>query len=134
MRARLLTIAVSICAMFSVRCSTNEATNDRARTVPQDTAASSQTATPAGKQLTDGQLRAALLTVQDMPTGFKLDTDSGNDDSGKFEGCERLAGLDQNTGSGPDIDVSFTKGAFGPFVSEALRQRGKTRRRTRSTS
>jgi hypothetical protein len=124
MRRRLFSIAVAVCALVTAGCGADGSSGDRARTVPQDTAtAAHQTGKGPAKQLSDGQLRAALLTVQDMPTGFTVDTDTSKDSAGTLQGCEQLDGLNQNAGTGLDIEAKFTKGGFGPFVSETLGQK-----------
>jgi predicted small secreted protein len=124
MRKRHLIIVVAICALFAAGCKANGATNGRARTVPQETASGSpRNKTDTSKRLTEEQLRAALLTINDMPTGFTLDATNKKDSNSNFQGCEQLAGLEQRSDTENGIDVSFTKGGFGPFVSESLGQK-----------
>jgi hypothetical protein len=60
----------------------------------------------------------ALLTVTDLPAGFTVDTSP--DSASTPSGCEELDALEQQGGS--ELEARFTKGSYGPFVSETLKQ------------
>jgi len=64
-------------------------------------------AAPA-KVLTKPQLKVALLTVKDLPKGFKIDRSSAKDSSGDMEASSRAAGcarLVQAMNASPDPDA-----------------------------
>lgn len=104
--------------------------DDRADTIkpqsPSATKAAERPKAAAGRQLTVAQLTAALLTVQDLPTGYSLDT-SGDDDSPDSSSgdapCARQFDNLENLNKHKDVtsaERDFTKGGFGPFVTETL--------------
>lgn len=85
------------------------------------TAAPTTTSTTAKKQgLTAEKLQAALLTVDDLPTGYAVSPpDEDEDDDSDDEFCEAI---DPGKTVPPAIEkeVAFQKGSFGPFLSSGL--------------
>ncbi|MET0423312.1 MAG: hypothetical protein ABW046_05530 [Actinoplanes sp.] len=76
------------------------------------------------KPPTEGELRSALLTADDLP-GFTVQSTSAGGSSagpsGEFQGCPALT--EETTTAGvPSVSVSvqLSQGVTGPFVSEAV--------------
>ena len=94
-----------------------------ATTAPATTSATpTPTPTPTGGQkATAEQRKAALLTVEDMPTGWSIDEDD-DDDSGPFgEGCAPLTALEKKyPDEGDDAEIAFTQGELGPLFGEEV--------------
>jgi hypothetical protein len=126
-------IAALCAAVLLAACSGSG--DDRAQTVPAptttaangapaETANSSDTAppseaAPADVKLTKAQIKKALLTINDMPTGYSIDS-SNDDDDDTPSGCKPLDSL-PDTDQYPDsAEINFTKGSFGPFVGEGI--------------
>jgi hypothetical protein len=80
--------------------------------------------------LGEAELRSALLTVGDLPTGYSLDAEAGADGSDPADGgneeCDRV--FDHMRGSGSALraggastaEIEFTRGEYGPFISQSL--------------
>ncbi|GAA2829989.1 hypothetical protein GCM10010522_55230 [Kribbella solani] len=77
---------------------------------------------------TAAELTKALLALTDLPAGFAIDTDAGDDGSGvkvssKDPKCARLVALtnaDKLPGSKASAGRSYSGGEQGPFVDESL--------------
>lgn len=77
--------------------------------------------------LGDEQIKDALLSLDDMPSGWSIDDSEDEDDadtetSSDDPACNALMGAfegdeDEAFGEG---DVSFTQSEFGPFLSQAI--------------
>lgn len=91
--------------------------DDRADTIEGRTttsaAATVDPTAPSGP-LNEAQLSAALLTIEDMETGFAADTDQ---DEGKEGVCNKPA-TSTVVPSFAEAKVVFSKGTFGPFVQQ----------------
>jgi hypothetical protein len=91
-------------------------------TTPTSTATS---ATPAGPR-TAAELKRALLTLKDLPSGFSIEPDTGGGTvkaSSKKPACARLVAfmnVDNPPGSKASAAQSFSGGQQGPFVDESL--------------
>jgi hypothetical protein len=88
--------------------------------------------------LNEAELSSALLTLGDLPTGYALDAEPGADSSGPGESgsdegsrdCDRV--FDQMRGAGSALlgssattaEIEFTRGDYGPFISQSLYSRG----------
>lgn len=82
-------------------------------------------ATSSYSTLSKDELKSVLLSIDDMPTGFAVDSDPSDDDEDDFTsgdpGCKALiASSNDDKNKVADKDVSFTQGDFGPFVSESV--------------
>ena len=83
---------------------------------------------------TAAQLTKALLALPDLPAGFSIDKDSGDDGpdpvvSSKDSRCARLVALtnaDNPPGSKVSAGQSYSGGSQGPFVDESLDWMGST--------
>lgn len=117
MRRRLLTALVIVGMLILSACGGGD---DRAATLPPEEAAgpTTQSRAPQPAQRTEAELRAALLTVTDLPAGFTVDTSP--ESASTTSGCEQLDALKRQGGS--ELEARFTKGSYGPFVSETLKQ------------
>lgn len=91
--------------------------------------------TPVAKPVrTAAELTKALLVLTDLPAGFSIDKDTGDDGpdvrvSSKDSRCARLVGLtnaDNPPGSKSSAGRSYSAGAQGPFVDESLDWMGST--------
>lgn len=102
--------------------------DDRARTI--DAPASAEPAElegDGGKTLSEAELQAALLTVQDVPTGYTLDTaaaEEDDDDSTTEGGSEECSARFEALGEADDKDVSAeAEVSFeGPSLGTVLEQ------------
>ncbi|HET6743513.1 MAG TPA: hypothetical protein VFH76_31455, partial [Kribbella sp.] len=91
--------------------------------------------TPASKPVrTAAELTKALLVLTDLPAGFSIDKDTGDDGpavtvSSKDSRCARLVALtnaDNPPGSKSSAARSYSAGAQGPFIDESLDWMGST--------
>ncbi|HEU4948659.1 MAG TPA: hypothetical protein VFT31_16040 [Kribbella sp.] len=116
---------------------------------PSPSADTSTTATPAvsakptspstkpaaGKTRTKAELKKALLTLGDMPSGFSIEpeeADGGGDvrASSTKSACARLVALtnaDNPPGSKASAHESFSGGLQGPFIDEGLDAMGSAK-------
>ncbi|MCH1868772.1 hypothetical protein [Nocardioides sp. CFH 31398] len=83
-------------------------------------------ADPAGEQLTEEQIQAALLTIEDLPSGWTKEASEEDDESEDTidpARCQEvLDALDEGTGD-PAVDgeADFSKGGpFGTFLNVTL--------------
>lgn len=79
----------------------------------------------AGEQLTQEQADAALLTVQDLPTGWTTDPaaeeDDGPDDITEPAECAQIfQALEDQQDPVAQAEADFTAGGFGPFLSQSV--------------
>jgi hypothetical protein len=88
----------------------------------------------AGRTLTDKQAKAALLTVQDLPTGWSVDPDASSDDQGDDDdsritepaACADLFdSLDDGKDSVAEATGNYTAGGFGPFLEHTVTSHSK---------
>lgn len=99
---------------------------DRARTVAVPSSAAAEAPEGTGdKTLTEAQLQAALLTVQDLPTGYTLaadddDADDGGSAGGDDECSRRFDDLDaEDDTEAPSAEVEF-EGGLGVLLSQEV--------------
>lgn len=114
-------------ALLLLTACSGDAKSERADTItatpPSPTASATPTPTPsrASKVATTAQLRAALLAVDDMPTGWSTEQDDEDDDDSFSEGCKPLAALDEAFEDDTDEpEVLYAQGELGPFVNQAI--------------
>lgn len=122
-------LALTSTLVLTAACGGGEEGNsdDRARTI--DAPASAEPAEPEGdgeKTLNEAELQAALLTVQDVPTGYTLDTAAAeeDDDSTTDGGSEECSARFEALGEADDKDVSAeAEVSFeGPSLGTVLEQ------------
>lgn len=88
---------------------------------PGSSLAATPASTPAPSPTTAAQARSAadlqrvLLTLDDMPTGFTIDTPSSGTGS---QPCGKSTEL--RARAAQTVEADFTKGGLGPFISETL--------------
>lgn len=79
--------------------------------------------------LTDAQVKEALLTVDDMPSGWTVSPDDDEDDDSDSETdatspeCKKLAAVmdeDDTSESFGEGEIEFQESEFGPFLSESV--------------
>lgn len=73
--------------------------------------------------LTQRQVESALLTVEDMPTGWSVDTSEDSDSEDVIEPaeCEALfEALDKASDPVAKAEAAFTAGGFGPFLEHGV--------------
>jgi hypothetical protein len=93
---------------------------------PATTGSGSASTAPsvAPPALGDAQLKKALLTVSEMPTGFTLNKDDQDDsDEAGNDPCAKKfdkVGDDLKKRKVGDAERHFTKGSFGPLVEQDL--------------
>jgi hypothetical protein len=124
-------LAAALIPLFLVTaaCGGGEEGGDRARTI--DAPPSAAPAEPEGdgdKTLSQAQLQAALLTVQDLPTGYTLDTAASDEDEDEDEDLNpasddcaaRFEALDEsNVEPAAEAAVDF-EGGFGVVLQQEL--------------
>lgn len=98
---------------------------DRARTI--DAPATSAAAEPEGdgdKTLTEAELKAALLTVQDLPTGYSVGESEEDEDSTVDAGSDECSEKYEALGEADEKDVSAEAEASfeGPSLGTILEQ------------
>lgn len=82
-------------------------------------APSSPSPTPTVALATEAQLKAALLTVEDLPTGWSTAPDDDEDDDSFAEGCKPLTALDEAFDDTNDsAEQSYSQDDLGPYLSE----------------
>ncbi len=120
--AMVLTVALAGCGGGGDGAGTSD---DRARTVVAPATAAPDTVRGVDKALTESQLRSALLTVADLPTGYKAIASSEDDSSGtqgNDEGCsakfERLGGNDDNAAA--HVEATFQGAGLGTVLEQGL--------------
>jgi hypothetical protein len=128
MRRTLATVA--LCSLVLAGCGGDDGVDDdRARTLtaPSPTAAEDAAEGTGGKSLTEAELKAALLTVQELPTGYTLDTspddddDDGDVDGASKECSDRFKALSEanDADKSSEAEVSF-EGGFGVILEQSL--------------
>lgn len=123
------TLALGCCALLLASCGGgNSTSDDRARTITAPTTSAPTKIETKDKALTEAQLSAALITVKDLPTGYKIDPDPSDDDDdskttsdnpeclAKFEQLEDL----NAESDAPEAEASFEGSAFGSVLSVEL--------------
>jgi len=121
MRTRASLVIVATCALLITGCGKGSA--DRAPSTSSTSTGTASTAPAAGgNQLRDEQLKAALLTAQEMPSGFTVDTDEHTGAPNDAKGCATLSGIQPSPGTAHSAQIEFTKGQTGTLVSESLLQ------------
>lgn len=125
-RRRLVAVLVPVVLVTTAGCGSGGDTtgDERARTI--EGPASEAPDVPAGdgdETLSEAELRAALLTVQDLPTGYTLDSSPDEDDDEPLQGDDcaaRFEALDEaNEDPAAEAEVDF-EGGFGVLLSESL--------------
>lgn len=122
----LMTAAFVIAAlMLTTGC--GQARPDRADTIEQPTKDADDASTASYSSLTKTQARAALLTVQDLPTGWSVDnsddSESNSSDTITPRKCDALLRTLKDASAGRVVakaEARFTAGGFGPFLSHAV--------------
>lgn len=83
--------------------------------------------TSAAPPRTAAQLKKALLTLDDLPSGFAVERDSGDDSAPRASSenprCAqfvKLSNADTAPGSTASAAVSFSAGQDGPFIDEGI--------------
>lgn len=119
---RRLAVLAAVAAVFGVSCGGDEGRGDRAATVEttRTTEEPHSTATTRAVETedtpTEADLRAALLAVEDLPTGFTAQAaDEGEDD-----GASCGEDLEETNPAAAKAAASFAGGMLGPFVQEEL--------------
>jgi hypothetical protein len=74
-------------------------------------------ASPAGAITRQPSIKSKLLTIAEMPAGWRIDNSSG---SGGLGGTKCLAGLTKADNDTGQAEVSFEDGAGLPFVGEVI--------------
>jgi hypothetical protein len=106
-------VVALLAILGSVGCSTtSNGTPD-----PSGSGVKAPASDPAGNTtLTAAEIKAQLLTVADLPAGWRIDnSDDGNDDSGE-PSC--MAGLDSVPDPSPEADVTFVHRGGFPMLME----------------
>ncbi len=133
MRLRHLTVPIAVAGLLA-GCGGGP---DRARTIGESSTgtssaggSTSQRPEPpsAGDELTSAEAKKALLTVEDMPTGWSAappsSSSSSSSDTIKPESCQKLFDeMDSQSGPGAKVsqEVSFTSGgALGAQLTETV--------------
>ena len=115
---------VGLVALLLAACGGGK--DDRATTLqpatPAATSASGMTTPPAVTSTiaaitASTDLQKALLTLDDMPTGFTVDPPDA-DDEGGTDPCGRSTELRQRAVQ--NVEAGFAKGQLGPFVSHTI--------------
>jgi hypothetical protein len=115
--ARLGFLLISLLVLvLALACGGND--SDRATTVNQPTAEVSPTVS-AKTSLTSAALDQALLKIEDMPTGWTVDTTTSSSNSASSGACGVRNAL-QRPERLTSADSQFTKGSLGPNLSETL--------------
>lgn len=129
-RRRLAATALPL-VVLSAGCggsSGGDADDTRARTVTAPSSAGEDSAAGGGQRtLSAAELKRALLTVTDLPTGYKVDTspqrDDRDDSSGENAECtqkfEALSGQNTDKGSA-QAKAKFEGPSFGTILQEDL--------------
>ncbi|MGD9890125.1 MAG: hypothetical protein AB7R89_28220 [Dehalococcoidia bacterium] len=100
-------------AATSQSVSTTEAAASVATTAPTATATPPPRGTPS-----EADVRAALITLQDLPTGWTIDPDPDTDeDDGEGTICDIPSARQSRLVS---VEANFQKGTIGPFISHAI--------------
>ena len=109
---------VAVLALVSGACGGGEEPAERADTV--DDTAQGETAGDQNDDAASGDVdvEEALLTLEDLPTGWTTSPDAGEADEGAAQFC---AGLDMSDDE-PDAEAeaSFQRSEMGPFVSHVV--------------
>jgi hypothetical protein len=95
--------------------------DEKAETISAPAAPSSTAQSVRGAP-SEAQLRSALLTVNDLPTGFKVEpSDNDEDDDAPLDACARRYNDLDNTPetNAPEANRDFSKG-IGTFISQTL--------------
>lgn len=122
---RLPAVAVSLLVLIAA-CGGEEqdVADDRARTLDPPASAEAP-AKPEGdgdKLLSESELQAALLTVQDLPTGYTVDTSLNEDDEDEpgDECAARFEALDEGeVEPAAEADIGY-EGGFGIVLEQGL--------------
>jgi hypothetical protein len=125
---RTITAVTTALVLSLAGCSGGDG-DDRARTVTPATTAPTEEINGGGEEaLTEAQLKAALLTVADLPTGYTAaaddDEDEDEDDSkttGEDAECsERFAALDASEDQAVATADADFEGGFGVILEQDL--------------
>ena len=122
---RVFALLVTTMALMPSLLGCGGSSDGRADTVPETqptSTSSSQAGTTSSATLTKDQAKAALLTINDMPTGWTTDTDDSDDSP---SGCGALDRLNKVQKGNPNqifhTDANFTQDPqSGPFFSESI--------------
>ena len=84
--------------------------------------------------LTEAQIKKALLTVKDLPDGWSFSSEYGDGGGANLRttssdpGCAKLTAAlssdDEEDTSAGEADVTFSKGQYGPFLTQTVRSKG----------
>ncbi len=109
---------VVVLGLVSGACSGEDDSAERADTV--DDAAEVETGSDGTEEnaARDVDVEQALLTLEDMPTGWTTSPDAGEEDEGAAEFCDGLDITDDEPDA--EAEASFEGSEMGPFVSHAV--------------
>ncbi len=109
---------VVVLGLVSGACSGEDDPAERADTV--DDAAEVETGSDGTEENAAGDVdvEQALLTLEDMPTGWTTSPDAGEEDEGAAEFCDGLDITDDEPDA--EAEASFEGSEMGPFVSNAV--------------
>lgn len=108
--------ALALSAIFGlVACNgeSGERAEGTTTTVRQED--TTETASP-GLELDESDLEAALLSVEDLPPGYRLDPSTEDDDEPFCEGHDP----NEDHPYQADLDAFFVQSDFGPFISHSV--------------
>lgn len=119
-------LAMSL-TMVTVGCGGGDSASDgdRARTIQApENEAPADLKSDGDKTLTEAQLKSALLTVPDLPTGYKAGTveqDDSETDAGNDECAKKFDALDEGSDDeAAKAEASF-EGGFGIVLEQSLK-------------
>jgi len=121
-------VAVALMVLLPLAGCGGSSSSDRAKTITPGAGSTSATASApaaAGKALTAAQLKAALITVADLPTGYKVDPDPSDDDNSKTtsdnpECQKRFEALDAKDSTAPSAEADFVGTSAGSVLQTKL--------------
>lgn len=119
-----MAVTTTLVALTLTACGGDVGDDERARTVTAPSSASAEPQQDGDKTLTEAQLQAALLTVPELPTGYKAGSGQQEDDSdttGTSDECsvkfEQLG--DAEGQESASAEASF-EGGFGVVLEQGL--------------
>lgn len=121
-----LTAALFPVVLLAAACGggSDDSGNDRARTIAEPSATAA--AEPEGngdKTLSEAELNAALLTVSDLPTGYKQGETSEDDEDNTDSGSEECDAKFERLGEAEDEEAASAEASFeGPALGSILEQ------------
>lgn len=115
---------VAVLGLVSGACGGENDPAERADTV--DDAAEVETGRDGNEEEASGDVdvEQALLTLEDMPTGWTTSPDAGEDDEGAAEFCAELDFSEREDEPDAEAEASFEGGEIGPFVTHLVARFG----------